>query len=213
MEKLRHAVRYLVFAALAVFLSGGTAAQSRGGGPGGPQEGIKIHGDWVIEVRNPDGTLVTRRAFKNALATGGHQTLSAILSHSSPTVSLWSVHMTSLGAGDSPCLGGSLGNGSPTHTCRIIEPGATNPAGGNVESQNLQVSQTGTGLQPTVTLAGSITAIATGAVNRVMTLLGACQVPCNSTGGGNLFSDALLSTPIPVVAGQIIQVTVIFSFS
>src|SRR5262245_57695497 len=24
---------------------------------GGPQEGIKVHGHWVIEVRNPDGSL------------------------------------------------------------------------------------------------------------------------------------------------------------
>jgi hypothetical protein len=35
---------------------------------GGPQEGIKVHGHWVIEVRNPDGTLSTRREFENGLS-------------------------------------------------------------------------------------------------------------------------------------------------
>jgi hypothetical protein len=32
----------------------------------GPQEGIKVHGHWVIEVRNPDGKVATRREFENA---------------------------------------------------------------------------------------------------------------------------------------------------
>src|SRR4051812_28098741 len=31
------------------------------------QEGVTLRGHWVIEVRNPDGTLVTRREFDNAL--------------------------------------------------------------------------------------------------------------------------------------------------
>ena len=31
------------------------------------QEGVHVHGDWVIDVRNPDGTLAHRHAFKNAL--------------------------------------------------------------------------------------------------------------------------------------------------
>ena len=42
---------------------------------GGTQEGIKVHGHWVIEVRNPDGGLVERREFDNALAPGGPQLL------------------------------------------------------------------------------------------------------------------------------------------
>src|SRR5437660_9651652 len=31
------------------------------------QEGIKVHGHWTIEVRGPDGRLVERRQFENAL--------------------------------------------------------------------------------------------------------------------------------------------------
>ena len=39
----------------------------------GLSEGIQVHGDWVIEVSDPDGNLVERREFRNALAVGpGH---------------------------------------------------------------------------------------------------------------------------------------------
>ncbi len=31
---------------------------------GQPSEGIKVHGHWVIEVRDPDGTLVTRQELR-----------------------------------------------------------------------------------------------------------------------------------------------------
>jgi hypothetical protein len=54
---------------LAALLAAGTSqvfAQNAGRAPG-MQEGVKVHGDWVIEVRNPDGKLAHRREFKNAL--------------------------------------------------------------------------------------------------------------------------------------------------
>ncbi len=48
-------------------------------------EGIKVHGHWVLEVKNPDGKLVERREFNNSLVTGGaslsgDQILAALLS-------------------------------------------------------------------------------------------------------------------------------------
>jgi hypothetical protein len=33
--------------------------------------GIKIHGHWIIDIRNPDGTLVKHLDFQNSLVTGG----------------------------------------------------------------------------------------------------------------------------------------------
>lgn len=47
--------------------------------------GIKIHGHWVLEVKNPDGKLVERREFDNSLVTigsmpSGDQVLAALLS-------------------------------------------------------------------------------------------------------------------------------------
>ena len=37
----------------------------------GTSEGIQVHGDWTIEVSDPDGNLVERREFKNALTNEG----------------------------------------------------------------------------------------------------------------------------------------------
>jgi hypothetical protein len=39
--------------------------------PGGKSEGIKVHGHWMLEVRNPDGTLASRKEFENGLVPGG----------------------------------------------------------------------------------------------------------------------------------------------
>src|SRR5713226_7169875 len=56
---------------------GGAAKLER---PGGPQEGIKVHGHWVLEVRNPDGSLASRSEFENALVpTTGTNLLAALL--------------------------------------------------------------------------------------------------------------------------------------
>ena len=54
------------------------------GKPGG--EGIKVHGHWVMEVKNPDGTVAERREFNNSLVTldgdsiSGDQLLAGLLS-------------------------------------------------------------------------------------------------------------------------------------
>jgi hypothetical protein len=35
-------------------------------------EGIKVHGHWVIDVKNPDGTLAQHRVFENSLKDSGY---------------------------------------------------------------------------------------------------------------------------------------------
>jgi hypothetical protein len=35
------------------------------------QEGIRIHGHWVIDVKNPDGTPAGHHDFQNSLQSGG----------------------------------------------------------------------------------------------------------------------------------------------
>jgi hypothetical protein len=39
-------------------------------------QGIKVHGHWVLQVKNTDGTLGERREFDNSLTTGGSANLS-----------------------------------------------------------------------------------------------------------------------------------------
>jgi hypothetical protein len=56
------------------------AASSTARPASGQHEGITVHGHWVIEVRNPDGTLVTRREFENMLEQPtGAQTITQLL--------------------------------------------------------------------------------------------------------------------------------------
>ena len=62
---------------------GETAKPSELDKPG--HDGIKIHGHWVIDVRNPDGKVVQHRDFENSLVTNGaamsgDQILAALLS-------------------------------------------------------------------------------------------------------------------------------------
>jgi hypothetical protein len=47
--------------------------------PKGQHEGVTIHGHWIIEVRNPDGTVVTHREFENAIVQAGEGYLAALL--------------------------------------------------------------------------------------------------------------------------------------
>jgi hypothetical protein len=50
--------------------------------PDSDSQGIKVHGHWVIDVRNPDGTLATHREFENSLtgASQGQLLLGGLLS-------------------------------------------------------------------------------------------------------------------------------------
>jgi len=47
--------------------------------PGGNHEGIQVHGHWVIEVRNPDGTVTARREFENAIQPSGMAYIASLL--------------------------------------------------------------------------------------------------------------------------------------
>ena len=61
-------------------------ASARAESKGGRVEGIKVHGHWIIDVRNPDDTLVTHREFENALVPGNP--LARILARQQ-TVGVW----------------------------------------------------------------------------------------------------------------------------
>jgi hypothetical protein len=47
--------------------------------PKGQPEGIQVHGHWVIEVKNPDGTVTARREFENAVQPLGQSYLASLL--------------------------------------------------------------------------------------------------------------------------------------
>ena len=64
---------------------------------GREQEGIKVHGHWTIEVRNPDGSLASHREFENSLVPGqnnGGVLLSMALARQA-NVGVWEVKLES----------------------------------------------------------------------------------------------------------------------
>jgi hypothetical protein len=172
---------------------------------GGPQENVKVHGDWTIEVRNADGTLATRREFRNRLLDSGKLALANFVTRQN-TVGQWVVNIT--GGVNNP-------NAIVCNTgCQISESTSTLGA-----SHNLTVAQSPSG----VVLSGSILPSKGGEINRVIADVIQCpptatpNAPCFITAGGSAvyanFTFALLNLPITVADGQIVTVTVVFSFS
>lgn len=206
--KRRTGIRNGVLGAAAIaalFFGGAATAHAQDEKPAeGQQEGIKVHGNWVIEVKNADGTLVQRQEFKNALHSGGAHLGNLLTRNASMgfwAVSLWDPQR-------SPCVGGTR---SPQ--CEIAEPNTTF-TGSNVFKT---LSVTGAGPNNSqIVLQGTATALVDGVISQVYSNFGVCGGP--TIGGcGSLyaapFTGHSLSTPIPVVAGQIIQVRVVISFS
>lgn len=89
----------------------------------GLNTGIQVHGHWVIEVKNPNGSVVRHVEFENSLITPnsftgpsltGSQALVALLSGNASVVantgySLWTIELASLSGGDtSPCTTANL---------------------------------------------------------------------------------------------------------
>jgi hypothetical protein len=46
---------------------------------GGNHEGITVHGHWIIEVKNPDGTVTARREFENSIQATGMAYLASLI--------------------------------------------------------------------------------------------------------------------------------------
>lgn len=174
---------------------------------GGQHEGIKVHGHWTIEVRNPDGKLVTHREFENALDSFGGRLLAQYLART-VTVGQWNVALTA----------------APT-TFYIDEPGpaASAPNPGTVIGV-LTVSVSPSGV---LVLSGSGTASISATITSVFSQPSACAPTiapsmCNVASGnetgaslGDLpfLTSATLASPVAVTAGQTIAVTVNISFS
>jgi hypothetical protein len=182
---------------------------------GGPAEGIKVHGHWIIDVRNPDGTLASHRDFENSLVPSGAALLVGSLSRTSVT-GLWTVVT---GSNTAP---GACGSSA---FCTIAEPTEV----GINNSNNLIVSAPTSGPNSgRIVLAGSFTAAGSATITTVSTTLDVCAVGVTATGcnlsdllnfpaGASQFTS--FSFPannlpvVPVVAGQLVQVTVVISFS
>jgi hypothetical protein len=190
----------------------------------GLNQSLKMHGHWIIDVKNPDGSLAQHREFDNSLQTAGSANLINLLTGQA----VISDYLIQLSGSSSVC-----GN---TY-CDIVHNMNTEPADslcqqaycttGLTYSNNLA----GNTAPYTMTLSGVMTATAAGNINTVYTVVGICgnfgaytpasPSSCNGgnggNGGGGYVGEGPFSgtgiTPVSVVANQIVQVTVVFSFS
>jgi hypothetical protein len=161
-----------------------------------------VHGWWTIEVRNPDGSLVTHRELENSLV--GPFALNVLLTRQN-ALNGWEVWANHAG-GPWACAG----------ACIIGEPQTDRPS---ADSKNLTVS-TSTGA---ITLQGSVIAVNAATINEVRTYLELCswadRAGCGGTTAPSVFSGqaeltaAPVSPEVPVSPGQQILVTVVISFS
>jgi hypothetical protein len=177
----------------------------------GTDEGIRVHGDWVIEVRNKDGSLAERREFENGLTGTGQMFLANTLARmASPGV--WAIELHDDEAGPpSPCEGGVVVGVIPN--CVIREPISSflNTLEG-VHSTTLAVSSTGF----EVVLEGNFDANGPGTINQVSTYNCWSQpastdpTTCNNI---QSITGTNLQAPVDVLEGQQVLVTVRISFS
>ena len=172
---------------------------------GGAQEGIKVHGHWIIDIRNPDGTLATHREFENSLTTTGAAGLSSSLGRTG-VIGLWYIVVQ----------GGLCPAGGGGGACLLVEATETLVAANFYKT--LVVSAPTSGVyNGDLVLSGNFTAPVSGAVSQVFTEFDFCAsgtLPANCTASVAsaipLFTAANYSQAI--IAGQFVQVTVVISF-
>jgi hypothetical protein len=157
---------------------------------------IAVHGHWMIEVRNPDGTLASHNEFENACVFCG-DVVSQVLAKQA-SVAYWTLQLTG-GGTSGPCTN-SIGQPSQ---CYLIEPGSVDPGRENDIFPTLALTATG----GTFSLAGNFAATANGQIIDVGSRVGTTLI------AQTLFSFRALSTPIQIALGQRVYVTVTFSFS
>ena len=187
-------------------------------GPGGgPTEGITVHGHWTIEVREPDGKLVSRSEFENAFLNP--RAMARIMARQI-SVGSWEVILYPASGGTKACpptgvtvfLGG----------CRVVEGNSALTDSNVFKTLTLSVPTSGTNANKLV-LSGTATAQQDGSVGFVETRFYECtpstapSTPCVSGATGatllNIFTQTTLASPVNVVNGQQILATVVISFS
>lgn len=210
-------IRRIAVCVSALTLTAVYALTTHAQAPGGPNEGIKVHGQWSIVVKDESGRTVERRDFKNSLQPQGQTNMARLLSRSQ-AISEWVVMLSNNGApGPQPCAI----NGNQAQ-CAIAERLSSQLPFSNVDyTPGLTV-----GLDPAnpnqVVLTGTRRATADGTISQVVTMLSLCPVgPPSPTGCTNtqifsFFSGTTIFSgnfsAVPVKQGQSIDVTVTYSF-
>lgn len=156
-------------------------------------KGIKVHGHWTIDVKHPDGALDRRHEFENALAVQGDGPLTLVRILARQWIpGLWAVDLIASGAG------------------AVLSENSweTNSAG------NLVVTVPSSGPNAgKLVLEGSFTSPVAQTFTRAFTRVYPCQpgAACNPSRVAAFTVKDF--APIAAQAGQIVQVTIVISFS
>ena len=198
---------------------------------GAINQGIKMHGHWVIDVKNPDGTVVQHRDFENSLVPSASQFLIGLMS--GYFIPGDYEILLQVPGGSAPCEGPQTGG------CAIVRSLTTSP--GTVYcaiyycSTGLTYTYNLAGAGPfSMVLQGSITANQAGQIGEVSTAYNSCAniaytsinvapttletsspASCVANTTTDWYGSLSLASisPVTVASGQIIQVTVTITFS
>ena len=166
---------------------------------------MKVSGHWTIEVRDPDGRLVNRHEFENALETNGGEWPVRFLARNQ-TPGLWHINLYDPSA-DGPCF-----VSVPT-ACVTTESASTSAALNYFKTLEVSV--------PTpliMRLSGTVTAERNGKISVVQTMVATCPnttapaSPCTST-TVHVFTTKTLTTPVSVLLNQQVAVTADIGFN
>ena len=205
---LAAAVGLMIAAAFGAFASNGRTSAAGAGA-----DGVKVHGHWTIVVRSTSGKVVRRYHFHNDFngpgfgTSGGADALQQILS-GSKAAGDWDISVH--------------GSGCPSSNanfCQMFESDASPVFGAfPPDTKNLTVSAPESGTDAfSIVLQASVTATNDGTIDRVDSGLQKC--PTGSTVGAdcgvgyNSVTTRILPSPISVLSGQSVSVTVKLSFS
>jgi len=181
----------------------------------GPNEGVKVHGYWTIDVTNPDGTLAEHRDFENALTSSGSFSLAQIMGRKG-SVGEWTIIIDNTVPGSNAFQVPSVPNPSVLVPCAASIMEVYNDDDlSDFATLTIDVPSTGANANKLV-LKGTATAQRDGSINRVRTesnVLPSDQIPHPAYGFYSVFSGTDLANPVSLTAGQQIAVTVVISFS
>jgi hypothetical protein len=206
--RLRIALSAVAVVALAfgIAFAGFSLGQATASAPKGSEVGVIVHGDWIVTVKNSDGTVAQEHAFHNDF--NGASTVVGILAHTRATGRYWLTLSDSSGAGQNPC-GDPASTASSCFVFEADDPNGAVPFWFNTLTPTANADQ--------LVVTATIIATRAGQFNHVRMLLSSCSATttpsaCHPGSYGN-FSSRTLPAPISVVAGQQILVTVTYTFS
>jgi hypothetical protein len=193
--------------------------QAEGSKDDASHQGIHVHGHWIIDVHNVDGTLAEHRDFQNSLV--GTSDMVGLV-YGSFVPSDFAVYLE---GSTSPCNATSPYACGIVHNLSVLPASAICQAGYYVCATTLTVTPAFGGF-PTLVLAGNLTATQAGSVNTVGTYIGLCGSPTSTlatvsaascAAGNSPYAYGVLTqagiTALNVAQGQVISVTVTISFA